>query len=170
MDLTETEKAYLAGLFDGEGSVGYYLKTKANYHVAIAQISNCSPEIMEWLKAKIPFGSIAVTNNRKCNYTCWSWICNSRLQLREFLQMIRPYLVFKGKQVDLLFSLWDAEQEMGCKSGVKLSPETLELRNLTVVQLKRLKTASYKRVPIIDNLSEIGYPLTEELALRHQKG
>lgn len=142
-NLTELEKAYLAGLFDGEGSVGYYWKTAIGYHVAQAQISNSSPEIIDWLRVRIPFGSIAATNNKKCRYNNWTWSCSSKTQLREFLEAIRPYLVFKAKQVDLLFSLWDAEQKIGCRSGVRLSDVTLTLRKVTEDQLKHLKVASY---------------------------
>lgn len=146
MTLTETEKAYLAGLFDGEGSVGYYFKSKLGYHQATVQISNSSPEIITWLQSKIPFGSISVTNNKKCRYTNWAWTCNSRRQAQEFLQTIRPYLVFKSKQVDLLFSLWNAEQKIGCRSGAKLSEATVQLRWDTEAQLKLLKTASFESV------------------------
>lgn len=146
MNLTEGEKGYLAGLFDGEGTIGYYYKTALKYHVMQCAISNSSPEIMDWLKNKIPFGSIAITNNKKCKYINWSWICNSKLQVIEFLTTIRPYLIFKLKQVDLLLSLWNAEKEIGCKSGVKLSKETIEFRNSISKQLKSLKTSSYESI------------------------
>ena len=146
LNLTELEKAYLAGLFGGEGSVGYYYKSATGYHAAQVQISNSSPEIIEWLRERIPFGSIAVTNNKKCKYTNWSWICNSRLKVKEFLETIRPYLVFKSKQVDLLFSLWDAEQKIGCGAGVKLSEDTVKLRQYTEAQLKLLKTSSFESI------------------------
>ena len=143
MNLTETEKAYLAGIFDGEGSVGYYLKGKSGYHTAQVAIYNCDPRVMDWIRDKVKFGSIS-TNQKTGKYIGWSWICNSNRQVTEFLTTIRPYLIVKSDQVDLLLSLRDAEQEI--RSEFRLSPEVLALRERTVEQLKLLKTAHFKSI------------------------
>lgn len=142
VNLSETEKSYIAGLFDGEGTIGYYLKSKSGYHVAQIAIANSDPRIMKWLKDRISFGSVAI--NKKNKYIGWCWIVNSTNQVKEFLLAVRPYLIIKANQVDLLFSLWDAEQRI--RSKHKLSKEVLSLRHDTEQQLKALKTANFQSV------------------------
>lgn len=143
LNLTETEKAYLAGLFDGEGTVGYYFKTKLKYHLAQVAIYNSDPRIMVWIKARLPFGSIAT--NKVTQYRGWSWVASGKNNLKEFLLAIRPYLIIKANQVDLLLSLWDAEQKIRSPRR-KLPQEVIDLRNSTVIEMKRLKTANFQSI------------------------
>lgn len=138
MILTETEKSYLAGLFDGEGCIGYYFKSKIKCHVASLAIYNTNTKVMQWIKDKTGYGGIYLNKGGK--HCGWQWQLNSRSQIIEFLKVIRPYLIIKADQVDLLFSLWDAEQGI-CGSGKRLSQETFDRRNATELKLKNLKTA-----------------------------
>lgn len=148
LNLSEVERAYLAGLFDGEGCLGYYYKGALRYHLASVAIYNCDIRIMLWLKERLPFGNFCNTNNEK--FVLQSWICNSRRQVELFLKTIRPYLVIKADQVDLLLSLWDTEQKI--RRSRRLSEEVLALRHNTMLEMKRLKTANYKSVPLIQTL------------------
>mgnify|MGYP001608779721 CR=1 FL=1 len=143
MNLTETEKAYLAGLFDGEGTVGYYLKKAIGYHRAQIAIYNSDPRIMEWIRSRIPFGNIVT--NKISRHRGWAWMVTSNAQVTEFLVTIRPYLIIKANQVDLLLSLWDAEQKIrGSKKIVKLTSDHLALREMAARQLKLSKTAYFE--------------------------
>lgn len=141
MNLTDTERAYLAGLFDGESTIGYYFKSKLGYHRAQVAIYNSDPRIMDWLLNKIPYGTIG-SNGNKQGHKTFSWSISSNKYAKEFLTLIRPYLVVKADQVDLLFSLWDSERKI--RSSHKLSPEILSLRKETEYQMKHLKTASFQ--------------------------
>lgn len=137
MNLTETEKAYLAGLFDGEGTIGYYCKLKVGYHTASLAIYNTDARVMTWIKERIDFGGIYLNKGGK--HKAWQWQLNSKAQIQEFLTAIRPYLVIKADQVDLLFSLWNAEEKT--RAGRKLSGEVLQMRADTELKLKSLKVA-----------------------------
>ena len=141
INITETEKAYLAGLFDGEGTIGYYFKTALRYHLAQLAIYNCDPKVMTWLKNRVSIGKVYLSKGKNANYKGWQWQLNSKSQIIEFLSNIRPYLIIKADQVDLLFSLWIAEQKI--RSKHKLSQDIIDLRNMTMRELKQLKTASY---------------------------
>lgn len=143
MNLTETEKAYLAGIFDGEGTVGYYFKGRSQYHAASVAIYNSDPRIMMWIKDRIPFG--AVVTNKVGKHVAWAWMVTGKKPVYEFLTTIRPYLIIKADQADLLISLLDAEQGI-CGKGKQLSEETLALRYATEEQLRHLKTAKFTRV------------------------
>lgn len=106
-------------------------------HIAQLAIYNTSTEVMSWIKEKVRFGGVYLNQGGKNKG--WQWQLNSKSQIQEFLSMIRPYLVIKASQVDLLFSLWNAEQGI-CGSGKRLSKETLALRVETEAKLKELKT------------------------------
>ena len=143
--LTETEKAYLAGIFDGEGSVGYYLKKKTGYHRAQIAIYNSNPSIMQWLREKVGYGSISTSKASK--YTNWAWICNSKPQVIEILKSIQSYLIIKADQVDLLLEFLDAEQkDRGVGSGKRLSKEEIASRNELQDRLKLLKTSNFQSI------------------------
>ena len=55
--LSEAQLAYIAGLFDGEGSVGiYYTKSSKSgkkYPKLMARISNNNPTVLEWIKSPV---------------------------------------------------------------------------------------------------------------------
>ena len=145
--MTDTQRAYIAGLFDGEGSVGLYFKTRQNCFVLQVSVYNCNYAVMNWLKVNVPYGSISKNSGGdKSNHILWMWGCSSQ-QAKNFLSEIRPYLVIKAEQVDLLFSLWEAEQKVQkLDDRGKLSSELFALRQETVIELKRLKTSAYQRL------------------------
>lgn len=140
--LSVAECAYLAGLFDGEGTVGYYFKSALGYHVAQVAIYNADLTVMAWIRQRIPVG--AVTANKKSKHKGWAWMLSTQSQVVAFLTAIRPYLVIKANQVDLLLSSLDAEQETRGGKRTKLSVEDIARRNDLVTELKRLKTANFQ--------------------------
>lgn len=107
--LTETEKAYLAGLVDGEGSFSlrkYKLKNgKSNYSIRV-QISNTDKRLADWIKERLPGHMYSYKpkpshtgNNRR---TLWTWAMNGDVKPRIFLREIYPYLIIKKDQAELL--------------------------------------------------------------------
>jgi len=105
-DLSEVEKAYIAGLFDGEGSVCIIrVKPSKNngevnprYFLAI-DIANTNLEILQWLK-NIFGGNIR--HKSTINKPCYAWY-SSKLRANEFLRSIFPYIKIKNKQIKLVF-------------------------------------------------------------------
>lgn len=91
---------YIAGLFDGEGSIGIYYrqKTKDRFHLRTQFTNNKdknTQKLMTWLMDK--FGGnlseqITLSGNIKYN-----WQLNSDKAV-YFLQKIKPYLIFKKDQ------------------------------------------------------------------------
>lgn len=139
--MTQTEIAYIAGLFDGEGTIGYYFKTKLNGYLAQLAIYNTDPRVMVWLKKVVPFGGVFSNNNKPGRKRGWQWMLSSRPQIEQFVRAIRPYLVIKADQVDLILALWEAEDKL--KRGQRISEEIKQLRREAEINLKMLKTAQY---------------------------
>lgn len=140
MNLTETEKAYLAGLFDGEGHIGYYKNTTGygNFNLMVT-ITNTDHRVMKWLKDKLTIGKIS-PKQKTHNKPAWTWQIRNSHDAFEFLQIILPYLVIKKDQADLLLSLLDAEQKIPRIRGQKrISDELLTQRFKLAADLKVLK-------------------------------
>ena len=144
-NLTETEKAYLAGLFDGEGCIGFYEETGKDKHFVMVTISNTDFRIMKWLDEHISFGSINAKHKMpKPNWKQgWTWQIRSREEVQEFLTTIQPYLLIKKEQAALLLSHLDAEQKTLHHNGRKLSEDIIANRRDITKRLKLLKMETY---------------------------
>lgn len=146
MKLTDAEKGYLAGLFDGEGCVGYYRRyTKGiSYHSASLHICSTDLRAIEWVATKVGYGNVTSTQNgtRKVAY---SWQLCNKPQVEEVLKMIRPYLIIKADQADALFTLWKIEETLP-KGYKSLTPETIALRQRMADEIKRLKRCVFEGV------------------------
>lgn len=97
--MTELDKAYLAGLFDGEGSVhlGYYRHQKSSklYPRLTISIGNNVRSVLDWVRVIMGVGGVYSCRSARGN--CqeqfkWQATCaGARLFLREVL----PYLKIK---------------------------------------------------------------------------
>ena len=106
--LTELEKAYIAGLFDGEGSISickFRTKNK-NYvcphYILLITCTNTFKPIIEWLDTVL-VGSKQVRKREwgKENWkTSYAWMASAKKAL-EVLKIIFPYLKIKKEQSKL---------------------------------------------------------------------
>ncbi|MDR7855740.1 LAGLIDADG family homing endonuclease [Tissierella sp.] len=97
--MTNTEKAYIAGIVDGEGSIMLTRFHKNQYHSPCVSISSTDLELLEWIKNTIKSGKITNKKNyneerHKDSYT-YTIIYDEAIQ---FLQSIEPYLVIEKKK------------------------------------------------------------------------
>ena len=97
--MNETDKAYLAGIIDGEGSIMLSKYHKSEYPSPCISISSTDIELLEWVKFKIGSGRI----NKKKNYnfdkhkTSYTYSVYYDAAI-EVMTMIEPYLVIKKKK------------------------------------------------------------------------
>lgn len=134
-NLTDAQLGYLAGLFDGEGTVGYYKKT--THWSANLAIYNTDARVMQWILQHAGCGRVYLNGGSK--HKGWQWQLNNQADITTFLRVIRPHLVIKGEQVDLLLTFWAKEKRL--HTTKKLSPEVIQLRQQVERDLKSLKTA-----------------------------
>jgi len=109
--LTETEKAYIAGLLDGEGCVGIdKSKSKSKKHEfnfrIRAIITNSYFPTMCWLKEKTGIGyAYKYHKGYKNNWNAihrWQIVGD---QARDFLRIIYPYAQIKKELIVLVLQL-----------------------------------------------------------------
>jgi hypothetical protein len=136
--LSETDRAYLAGLFDGEGTIGFY-----NYrsrHESTVMITNADPRVMSWLLDKTGYGNVhsRLKPEYRRRHGIHHWRICGKSRVQDFLEAVLPFLIIKKDQAVLLLQLWAAEQ-----SGKnKITADVKNRRDSAVVMLKLLKTAN----------------------------
>jgi len=92
IQLTNTEKAYIAGLFDGEGCL--HKKDKKFWSIYIA---NTNVKVMNWLLKKINNGGIYKKQKiiNDSNHICYVWQSAKQNVIFKFLTLIEPYCIIK---------------------------------------------------------------------------
>ena len=108
--ISESDRAYIAGLFDGEGSVSFTFKKAAKngkrYGKIYARISNTNKAVLDWVKVTSGLGYVVGKGvaQREGHKPCYDFVVAYE-QARKFLVLIRPYLRIKGITVDEKLSL-----------------------------------------------------------------
>jgi len=100
--------AYLAGLFDGEGSVTAKIRQHpktGSYLASVVSITNSDYRLMEWLKRTLKGGRIhkvrhSDKNPLKPTKPCYRWEIARVLDVLPFLEAIQPYLIVKREKVE----------------------------------------------------------------------
>ena len=97
--MKETEKAYLAGIIDGEGSIMLTKLHKNQYHSPCVSIASTDLELLHWVKDKIGNGTITRKKNynalRHKNSFTYTLVYDAAINL---LIEIQPYLVIEKKK------------------------------------------------------------------------
>jgi hypothetical protein len=92
---------YAAGMLDGEGSI--IVVQYKRKHTSMIVVVNTDYRVIQWLLSHFggSHGSKAATEVRR---VCYRWIisCN---QAAAFLEHVRPYLVIKPQQADIMLTL-----------------------------------------------------------------
>lgn len=136
--LLDAEKAYFAGLFDGEGCIHISVhpphgEGKNVYHCLQVIISNTDVDIINYLHATFG-GYVHLLSPRPRHRHCYEWVLRSR-RARLFLECLLPFLRIKKEQAELAIEF----QSTMRGHSRELSPEIIEVRDgyrLAIVKLK----------------------------------
>jgi hypothetical protein len=106
--LIPTEAAYIAGLVDGEGSIGlvcHVSKNGFNFgYPTMCRIANTNTNLLYWVQETTGIGSVlkgSARANKSKHKPGWIWNCET-VNTVEFLEAILVYLVIKDEQARLL--------------------------------------------------------------------
>ena len=112
--LSETDKAYIAGLCDGEGCLTAFITRKKNQYSTIyyIQIIVVEEEPIQWLKEVTGVGYVFQRDRQKDGWQdLWGWkTCNT--PACEVLEQILPYLKIKRRQAEIFLALRDRVRAM----------------------------------------------------------
>ena len=100
-------RAYIAGFFDGDGSIHFQLVRRRDYVYGYQiRASVCFYQStrgkagLEWLKEQIGCGYIRDRAGSMSDYTIVGW-----LAVKRILELVHPFVVFKREQVDRAMEL-----------------------------------------------------------------
>ena len=123
--LTEAQRGYIAGFFDGEGSVGLYPK-KSGFALKLS-FTQRKPTVLLWLHGVFGGAFVSVDRTERSNQY-YELRYESRASVLAMLDVIAPYVQEKKEQVDLVLSLYSTYED-----------RTLEEKNNVVSLLKEMK-------------------------------
>jgi hypothetical protein len=124
---TQEDIIYLAGIVDGEGSIGIDVgkprgRMRSPNHFLRLQISNTYAPLIRWIEAR--FGGRATPQRGLRLRTCWQWVEHGQAAV-DLLRRIQPYLIVKQQQTRLALEFW---AQRTSDRGHQTSEEELALR------------------------------------------
>ncbi len=104
--LSEKEKAYLAGIIDGEGCIGFYHTSHAKGYSIYVTIANTDKRLMDWLTSHVPSGHVYIRRkNPDKNWSAaYSWVLYGSRKVSVFCRELMDYLILKKDQASLVSS------------------------------------------------------------------
>ncbi len=112
--ISSTQKAYLAGFLDGDGSIYVRLKPNSSYRYKF----QIAPYIVffQSLKGKQKFlkicSLIKLGYLRKRNDGILEYIIGRKDNIKKFLVMIFPYLILKKEQASLMIKILETKERV----------------------------------------------------------
>lgn len=105
---SEVNKAYLAGLLDGDGAIMACIEPhkekKFRFRVRICvKISQNDDAVLRWSKKIAGFGNI------RHNRDLYEWQSYDQKEIRNFLQLLLPYFKVKKRQAKLAIRIINTE-------------------------------------------------------------
>lgn len=110
--MSETDWAWFAGIIDGEGHLGFGRLARSGVPQCMLQITNTDIKMLQRIE------TLVKTLGIQPKIHCWQWnrpdckwkpaykiVLSSKAQLCQLLPRVRPYLVCKGEQADLILSV-----------------------------------------------------------------
>jgi len=135
--LSPTQKAYLAGFLDGDGSIYVRLKPNPTYKYGF-QVATYAV-LFQSAKNKDNFKKICnlikLGYIRKRKDGILEYIINRKDSLHLFLKIIKPYSILKKKQIELMIKILDKKEMVKNKRDFK---------NLVKI-IKRFKDLNYSK-------------------------
>jgi len=131
--LDEVEKAYIAGIVDGEGTVTLMKYHKNKTPAPCVSVANNNLKLLKWLKVKVG-GTIVSKKKRLAHHSdSYAWYVRQDRALR-FLDEIKYYLIIKKQHAELITKKYKAVTH---RAG-KYTHEMLAKKNALVAKISKL--------------------------------
>jgi hypothetical protein len=124
--------AYLAGFFDGEGTL--HIVRAGGTISPRCQVAQNSIEVLEMFKAR--FGGRIGLYSNGTNRKIYHWAINGKAGILPVVESLLPYLVVKREEAEIMRRF--LSEGVGAV-GDKPSPERLAVREECLLQLQQLR-------------------------------
>lgn len=142
--LTEAERGYVAGIFDGEGCLFIGKRTNGRYYPMLS-VSNTQPEMLSFLKDKLG-GEILYNKDRKrkCNKrrNCFLWYAKIYTIEKILLEIIN-YLVIKKDQAHILLDFVRTFPHINSKKYFEVPQDIINKRERLFLQMYKVQHRNY---------------------------
>mgnify|MGYP001617389708 FL=1 len=138
-NLTEPVKAYIAGFFDGEGTIGTrtrkrpYKTTNPNHQLFVS-CTNTNEPVVHYLHSIFEGNLFYKTDTRGKRRPILRWTLQSAKAM-QFLSYLLPYLIVKRDEAIIAIKLQTTYEH----TQYIVSPEVIKRRNFYASELTRLK-------------------------------
>lgn len=140
-ELSDVELAYIAGFFDGEGSVtiGRHNGAESSYSLRIS-VTNTNREIIDWLVDNLggSVSNVKLKGNRQQSYL---WYL-AAVKASDVLYALLPFLRVKREQAILGLDFQGTQRARN--RYVNYSEETIEFRDFLIERLRGLNKRGVK--------------------------
>lgn len=121
----QTDMAYMAGLVDGEGSIGIMMTPRSQ---AITQltIKMCCEDTIEWVAQTFGGNIEHIASKVEGHSDCWRWRANGA-RAAEILVAIEPYMVTKRYRACLFIEFVGDTRGQGKRPSPALKQRRVEI-------------------------------------------
>jgi hypothetical protein len=159
-EMEETAKAYVAGIIDGEGSISlarhFGARTYGRYVYPVVRVANTDRRLIDWLEENVPLKAArqyrSAMNERCKDVHHIGW---AGAQAYALLRILRPFLVLKGEQADVVLGLEARNAAALEAAGVKRFGHGRELPE----DLHRARQAAYERLLVLNRRGVSGHAI-----------
>lgn len=141
--LSVAEIAYLAGLIDGEGTIGIYRQTGTKTYELKLLITNTSPALLQWLRPRFGGGVGKHKKEKPWHRETWQ-IVIAQGKAADLIKLCRPFLVIKAAQADLGLRFMS---EVSLRKGHRVTDEELEMRQRYADGMSKLNHELHEDAP-----------------------
>ncbi len=131
--MNEVEKAYIAGIVDGEGSIGLWRHHKNETHTPNVIIANNSLPLLKWIQSRAGGCIVSKKKRQEHHGDSYAWSIRQDRAI-SFLNDIKSYLIVKRQQADLITGEYKAVTH---RAG-KYTPEMLIKKEALVAKIRVL--------------------------------
>lgn len=136
--MTETEKAYIAGIIDGEGSIMLIRAHPKEFPSPCISIASTTMELLRWVKDTVGSGTITHKKNYnpEVHKECYSYVLKFDAAI-NLMRDIYPYLIIKVKKKRAKLII-DKYKSVTPRNG-RYSNEMLELKEKFYEEFMQIK-------------------------------
>jgi intein/homing endonuclease len=108
--MMEAERAYIAGLFDGEGTIGIY-KTRHNPRLRI-RIGMVDKVTLEWVRQRMGGTIKLVRKEEGKRRAVWFWGLYADAEMKDFIDAIVQFSITKQNELVLCRQFLETDDDL----------------------------------------------------------
>ncbi len=139
--ISETDKAYAAGIIDGEGSLWFDMTSGTKVGVPKVCVMMTKPDVVDWFKLVFDGYHRKYKNNYGPTY---GWMLSGP-SCQPFLEMIKPYIKLKRPQLDVMLAFCATIRPQGGMFMSRSLDDKTLLYRLQLADLMKGLNAKQKR-------------------------